>query len=137
MPNNKAQAQALSWYGRWKAFPYHSQVHWLALVVLVWVLGLAFMGQLVNFKNAEKQLAQAEVLGVRTSRPAQTVNTNSSPAQYQSGTGSVVKGEAVGPCDCEKECPGQVLGKETERQLLPSEIEKQGIFPARNMNEKQ
>ncbi len=104
------------WHSRWHAFPHHNQVHWLALAVIVWAMGLVFMGQMVSLKNSDKQLAQAVVLGERTSRTAPTPKTNAIPE---------VKGETTGP----------TVDDSSANHVLPSEVNKQDFQPARNMNQ--
>lgn len=110
------QIAAPGWHSRWKAFPHHSQVHWLVLVVVVWAIGLVFMGQMVGLKNSSKQLAQGEVLGVRASRTTVPKNINTAPE---------VKGDITGP----------TVENSSASQLLPSEIDQLNVQPARNMNQ--
>ncbi|MFA5106860.1 MAG: hypothetical protein WC497_00870 [Patescibacteria group bacterium] len=116
MNGNNQQTTALDWHDRWKAFPHHNQVHWLVLVVIVWAMGLVFMGQMVNMKNSSQQLAQAVVLGERTKRTAPTPATNAIPE---------VKGETTGP----------TVDDNSANHVLPSEVNKQDFRPARIMNQ--
>ncbi|MDD5342195.1 MAG: hypothetical protein PHI73_02575 [Patescibacteria group bacterium] len=109
-PNPKTKK--LNWYRRWKAFPYHSHVHWLALIFFAWIAGLAVLGSFSGSEKESREIAQAQVLGVR----------------YH----GIRAPETAKPVP---EIAGEVMGEEIRPTLLPSDIEKQGIQPARNMNQ--
>ncbi|MDD5567267.1 MAG: hypothetical protein PHH01_03680 [Patescibacteria group bacterium] len=109
-PNPKTKK--LNWYWRWKAFPYHTHVHWLALIFFAWIAGLAVLGSFSGSEKESREIAQAQVLGVR----------------YH----GIKTPETAKPAP---ETTGEVMGEETGPMLSASDIEKQGIQPARNMNQ--